>query len=61
MANLIPNVRLCDNGKGWCIEAFYETYGPLESEDEANLYASLLNRVNAARTQFACTEDACWQ
>ncbi len=61
MTNLLPSVRLCDSGKGWCVKACTETYGPLESEAEAIHYARLLSRVNAARTQFACTEAACWQ
>lgn len=61
MASLQPNVRRCEDGNSWCVEVDDETYGPLDSEDEAQRYAWLLNRVNAARTQFVCTEETCWQ
>lgn len=56
-----PHVRLCDSGRGWCVENLFEVYGPLDSEDEANRYALLIRRVLAARTQIACTDDPCWQ
>lgn len=61
MPNPSPIVRLCENGGGWCVEALHETYGPLESKAEASRYAKLIHKVNAARTQIACTDDACWQ
>ena len=61
MPNPTPNVRLCDEGRGWCVESLHEIYGPLETQDEARIYARLIHKVYAARTQIACTDDACWQ
>ena len=61
MAGPNANIRLCDNGKGWCVEVPHESYGPMESETEARHYAQLMNRVSAARTQIACTDEVCWQ
>ena len=54
-------IQHCTNGKGWCVEAAQESCGPMETEAEANRYLQLLNRVSAARTQVACTEEICWQ
>ena len=56
MTNSTAIIRHCENGKGWCVEALHETYGPIESEAEASLYARLMDKVNVARTQIACTD-----
>ena len=40
-------------GDGWCVKTPMGLEGPLESADDAANYASLLSRVNAARSEFA--------
>ena len=61
MLHPIPNVRRCEQRKGWCVEDQNLTHGPLESEAEARAYALLLKLVNSARSQIACTDEVCWQ
>ena len=39
-------------GGGWCVKTSTGLEGPLDSADDANNYAILLNRVNAARSEL---------
>lgn len=46
-------------GDGWCVETPSGMEGPIESQKDAAVYLSLLNRVDAARTEMACLETEC--
>ena len=46
-------------GDGWCIETPAGMEGPVESQQDAAFYLSLLNRVDAARNEMACLEMEC--
>jgi len=43
-------------GEGWCIETPAGMEGPMDSQQDAAFYLSLLNRVDAARNEMACLE-----
>ena len=43
-------------GEGWCVKTPTGIEGPLESAADANNYAILLNRVNAARSELVCQD-----
>jgi len=43
-------------GEGWCIETPAGMEGPMDSRQDAAVYLSLLNRVNAARNELACLD-----
>jgi len=55
MANETPMMIQC--GDGWCIETPAGMEGPVESQKDAAVYLSLLNRVDAARNELACLEN----
>ena len=44
-------------GDGWCVKTPTGIEGPLESAADANNYAILLNRVNAARSELVCQDN----
>jgi len=43
-------------GEGWCIETPAGVEGPMDSRQDASIYLSLLNRVDAARNELACLD-----
>lgn len=47
-------------GDGWCVQTPAGLEGPLETQADASRYLALLNRVNAARTEVACTDSECF-
>lgn len=50
----VPMMVQC--GDGWCIETPAGMEGPMDSQQDAAVYLSLLNRVTAARNEMACQE-----
>lgn len=46
-------------GDGWCVKTPAGMEGPLESQKDAAKYLSLLQRVNAARSELACQDLDC--
>ena len=46
-------------GDGWCVQTPNGMEGPMESQSDAARYVALLNTVNAARSEVACTDTEC--
>lgn len=46
-------------GEGWCVMTPAGMEGPLESQKDAAKYLSLLERVNAARSELVCQDQDC--
>jgi len=54
------SLKIVRTGQGWFVETPTGQAGPMETQDEANTYLSLMRTAYAAGSETACTEQECF-
>ncbi len=57
---MATEINVIHTGQGWYIETPQGRVGPMESQQDANAYVSLMQIAVAAGTEVACTEAECF-
>jgi hypothetical protein len=56
---MAQDIQIIQNGQSWYVITPAGRMGPLDTEQEAQRYARLLQLASAAGSETACTEEEC--
>jgi hypothetical protein len=56
---MATNVQIIQTAQAWFVDTPQGRFGPMESQQEAQNYAKLLQMASAAGCETACTDAEC--